>query len=112
MEIQRIVVLDGIDILPDGFRIRCHDLRGQLPEIVMKNSGNTFKDKDWLSNAACKLIAMSRLRDRMVRFLPRSRLLPPTWMERQSPASAQGLQRGWQQGTIPSLPTMRFAGRL
>jgi len=26
MDLKRILVLDGIDILPDGFRIGCHDL--------------------------------------------------------------------------------------
>ena len=34
MDLGRIVVLDSIDILPDGFRVSCHDLYGQLPEIV------------------------------------------------------------------------------
>ena len=46
VDLQRIVVLDHIEILPDGYTIHCHDLHGQLPELVMKNSGDTFKDKD------------------------------------------------------------------
>ena len=48
MDLKEVVVMDGIDILPDnsGFRIRCHDLYGPLPEIVVKDSGDTFLDKD------------------------------------------------------------------
>ena len=81
MDLHRIIVLDGIDIVPNGFRVRCHDLHGQLPEIVINNCGNTFEDKDRLANETCKLIAVSRLRDRMVRFLPRCRFLKPTHMD-------------------------------
>jgi hypothetical protein len=81
MDLGRILILDGIDILPDGFRIRCHDLHGQLPEIVMKNSGDMFRDKDRLAIEACKLIAMVKLRDRMARFLPGCRFLAPTLID-------------------------------
>jgi hypothetical protein len=81
MDLHRIVVLDGIDMLPDGFRFRSHDLHGQLPEIVMKNSGDTFRDKDRLAIEACKLIAMARMRDRMDRFLPGCRFLAPTLID-------------------------------
>jgi len=63
MDLRQILVIDGIDILPDGFRIRCHDLHGQLPETVMKNGADTFQDKDLLGNEVCKLIAMVKLRD-------------------------------------------------
>ena len=81
MDLGRIVVLDSIDILPDGFRICCHDLYGQLPEIVIENSGDTFNDKDRLGKEVCKLLAIVRLRDEMVRLLPGSELLPPTRMD-------------------------------
>ncbi len=67
MDLKKVVVLDGIDILPDdsGFRIRSHDLHGPLPEIVIEDSGDTFQDKDRLSREACKLVAIVRLRDQM-----------------------------------------------
>ena len=84
MDLKEILVLDGIEIVPDAFRIRCHDLHGQLPEIVMKNSGDTFQDKDRLGNEVCKLIAIVRLRKEMVRFLPGCKLLPPTNMDGQT----------------------------
>ena len=81
MDLRRIAVLDGIDILPNGFRIHCHDLHGPLPEIVIKNSGDAFQDKDRLGKEVCKLLAIVRLRDEMVRLLPGSELLPPTRMD-------------------------------
>lgn len=81
MDLKRILVFDGIDILLDGFRVRSHDLHGQLLEIVVKDSDDTFLDKDRLANEACKLIAIGKLRDGMVRFLPGCKLLPPTSMD-------------------------------
>jgi len=81
MDLRRIVVLDGIDILPDGFRIRSHDLHGHLPELAMMNRGDTLQDKDRLGNEVCKLLAIVRLRDEMVRLLPGSKFLPPTRLD-------------------------------
>ena len=68
MDLKEVIVLDGIDILSDetGFRVRCYDLYGQLPEIVVHDSGDTFVDKDRLGNETCKLVAIVRLRDEMV----------------------------------------------
>jgi hypothetical protein len=83
MDLKEVIVLDGIDILPDnsGFRVRCHDLHGPLPEIVVKDSGDTFVDKDRLGREACKLVAISRLRDRMTRWLSGGKFLPPTTVD-------------------------------
>ena len=74
------VYLDGIDILPDrsGFRVQSHDLHGPLPEIVVQDRGDTFLDKDRLSNQACKLVAIVRLRNQMTRRLRGGKFLPPT----------------------------------
>ena len=30
-----VVVLDGVDELPEGYLIRSHDLRGPLPEVLI-----------------------------------------------------------------------------
>jgi hypothetical protein len=49
--------------------------------MVMKNSGDTFQDKDRLANEVCKIIAIVRLRERMIRFLPESTFLPLTRFE-------------------------------
>jgi len=70
MDLKEVIILDGIDILPDssGFRVRSHDLYGPLPEVVVRDSGDTYVDKDRLGNEACKLVAIVRMRDRMVRW--------------------------------------------
>ena len=78
MDLGRIVVLDSIDILPDGFRVSCHDLYGQLPEIVVKNSGDTLRDTARLGCEVCKRLAIVKLRDEMARWMPGSNLLRPT----------------------------------
>ena len=86
MDLKEVIVLDGIDILPDssGFRVRSHDLYGQLPDMVVKDSGDTFLDKDRLGNETCKLVAIVRLRDEMVRWLAGGKFLQPTTMDNRS----------------------------
>ncbi len=66
MDLKEIVVLDGIDLLPHGFRVRCHYLHGQLPGVVIENSGDIFLDKDRLGIAACKLISVVCLREEVI----------------------------------------------
>jgi hypothetical protein len=95
LDLKQILVLDGSDILPDGFRIRCHDLHRQFPAPVIKNSGDTFQDKDRLSNEACKLIAIVKLRDEMVSFLPGCKLLPPANMDGKAIAGLQAKPKTW-----------------
>jgi hypothetical protein len=97
IDLQELIVLDGIDILADstGFRVRCHDLHGPLPEIVIKDSGDTFLDKDRLGNQTCKLGAIVRLRDQITRFLPGCKLLPPTSMGGKAIAGLMVGPRTW-----------------
>jgi hypothetical protein len=92
---KQILVLDGIDIQPNGFRIRSHDLYGQLPEITMKNSGDIFRDKNILGDEVCKLIAIVRLRDGMVRFLPGCKLLVPTSVDGKAIVGLQAKPLTW-----------------
>jgi hypothetical protein len=61
----------------------------------MKNSGDTLQDKDRLGNEACKLIAIVKLRNEMVRFLPGARLLPPTRMDSKAIVGLQAKPRTW-----------------
>lgn len=97
MDLQEVIVLDGIDILPDnsGFRIRSHDHHGPLPEIVVKDSGDTFQDKDRLGNQVCRLVAIVRLRDQITRFLPGCKLLPPTSIGDKAIAGLKAGPRTW-----------------
>jgi hypothetical protein len=76
-------------------RIRCHDLHGTLPEIAIENSGDAFYDKDRLGNEVCKMIAIVRLRDELVRFLPGSSLLSPTSMDGKAIVGLQAKPRTW-----------------
>jgi hypothetical protein len=95
MDWKQILVLDGIDMLLNGFRIRSHDLHGQLPEITMKNSGDIFRDKNALGDEVCKLIAIVRLRDEMVRFQLGRKLLAPTSVDGKAIAGLQAKPLIW-----------------
>jgi hypothetical protein len=94
-DLHQIIVLDGIDIHPDGFAIQSCDICGQLPAIAMKNSGDTFQDKDRLANEVCKIIAIVRLREEMVRFLPSCMLLPPTTLDGNAIVGLQAKPMTW-----------------
>jgi len=80
MDLKEVVILDGIDILPDksGFCIRGHDRYGQLPEIVLKDNDDRFQDKERLSIEAANLLAIVRLRDEMTGLFRRGKFLPTT----------------------------------
>ncbi len=97
MDLKQVIVLDGVDILPErsGFRLRCHDLYGPLPEIVIKDSGDTFLDKERLGREACKLIAIVRLRDQIARWLPGGRYLSPTKVDSHATAGFKVGPRTW-----------------
>jgi hypothetical protein len=95
IDLKRILVLDGIDGLSDGFRIRCHDLYGPLPEIVITNTGDTFDDKEQLRLEVCKITAIVKLRDQMIRFLPGARFLPPTRRDGMAVAGLQARPKTW-----------------
>jgi len=97
MDLKEIIVLDGIDILPDstGFRVRCHDFNGQLPELIVRDSGDAFQDKDRLGREACKLVAIARLRDRMTHWLPGGKLLPPTKVETRATVGFKVWPKTW-----------------
>jgi hypothetical protein len=91
------IYLDGIDILPDrsGFRVRSHDLHGPLPEIVVQDRGDTFLDKDRLSNQACKLVAIVRLRNQMTRRLRGGKFLPPTIVDNHATVGFKLGRKAW-----------------
>jgi hypothetical protein len=64
LDLRKILVLDRVEFSPNGFRIRCHDRNGPVPEIAIAHSGDTFQDKDRLGHQICKAVAITRLRDR------------------------------------------------
>ena len=97
MDLSEVIVLDGIDILPDetGFRVRSHDLHGPLPEIVVRDSGDTLMDKDRLGNETCKLVAIVRLRDEMRRWLRGGKFLPPTLVDSHATVGFKVGRKAW-----------------
>jgi len=62
---------------------------------VMQNSGDTFQDKDQLGREACKLIAIVRLRDQMVRWLAGGTFLPPTTVDGRATVGFKAGRRTW-----------------
>ena len=97
MDLEEVIGLDGIDILPDssGFRVPSHDLRGQLPEKVVKESGYIVLDETGLGNEACRLAAIVRLRDQMVRWLAGGAFLPPTIVDNRATVGFKVGRRTW-----------------
>jgi hypothetical protein len=80
IDLKEILVLDGIDVLdsPSGFRIRCHDLYGPLPDTVIEDTGDRYTVLDSVIREAAKRIAMARIRQELMGVLPGSEFLPPT----------------------------------
>ena len=61
----------------------------------MKNSGDTFQDKNRLGNETCQLIAIIKLREEMVLFLPGCMLLSPTSIDGNAIAGLQAKPKTW-----------------
>lgn len=95
MDLKQVLVLDGIDIQQDVFQVYSHDLHGPLPDITVKNSGDTFQDKERLANEACKMLSIVNLRGKMIRFLPGCNLLPPTFMDGMAVVGLQARPMTW-----------------
>ena len=54
--------LDGVDRLPEGFRIRSHDTYSPLPDIKIEGNHNIEQVLDWISLSAARLAATVRFR--------------------------------------------------
>ncbi len=80
IDLKEILVLDGIDVLDalPGFRIRCHDLYGPLPEAVIEDAGDRYASLDCVIREAARRVAMARIRQQLVAALPMSEFLLPT----------------------------------
>jgi hypothetical protein len=80
IDLKEILVLDGIDQLPDppGFRIRSHDLYGPLPDTLIHDTGDRYPVLDRIQNEAAKLIAMVRVRQELAGIFRGCAFLLPT----------------------------------
>jgi len=60
IDLHRILVLDGIDQIGSGFRVRSHDLGGPLPKIQIKDTGDRYAVLDEIQREPAKLCATVR----------------------------------------------------
>ena len=67
----------------------------RTPRDSNENSEDTLQDKDRLGNETCTLIAIVKLRDQMIRFLPGCKFLPPTRMDGKAVAGLQAKPLTW-----------------
>ena len=56
------ITLDGIDRLPEGFRIRCHDFHSPLPDIEIESTPDIERVLDQISLSVARLGATVRSR--------------------------------------------------
>jgi hypothetical protein len=70
VDLDTRIFLDAIDPASCGYRIRCHDQHGKLPEILIPEDEDTFATLQKVRHSACKLSAMARIRDEIARTRP------------------------------------------
>ena len=56
------IILDGVDRLPEGYRIRSHDSYGSLPDIEIDSTHNIEQVLDRISLSTARLGATVRFR--------------------------------------------------
>ena len=81
IDLHAIVVFDSVDALPKSWRIRSHDLYGPLPSIEIGNKDDPSAVLERIGREACKLYAISRLRERISEMFPGLTFMPPTLTE-------------------------------
>jgi hypothetical protein len=83
VHLKRVVVLDGIERTTDplGFRIRSHDLYGDLPEIFISDNGDRTLILEEISLEGAKTCAIAKHRANLASLYPGCRFLPHTILE-------------------------------
>jgi hypothetical protein len=72
------ISLDGVDRLPEGFRIRSHDSYSPLPDIRIESNHNREQALDRISLSIAKLAATVRLRRKLATQDPGCRFTIPS----------------------------------
>jgi hypothetical protein len=77
---RKNLILDDIDLLPNipGFRIRSHDPYGPLPEILIKDTGESEPVLNSIKREAARLCAVVWIREDIATLFPGCRFLLPT----------------------------------
>jgi hypothetical protein len=70
LDLETRIFLDGIDPALQGFRIRCHDRYGILPEVMVPEEEDSCTTLQNVRSSACKLAAIARIRDEIARTRP------------------------------------------
>jgi hypothetical protein len=70
VDLDTRVFLDGVDPASCGYRIRCHDQYGALPEILILEDEDNSATLESVRHSACKLSAIARIRDEIARTRP------------------------------------------
>jgi hypothetical protein len=80
IDLETDVVLDTVQSIadPPGFRIRSHDAHGPLPEMIILEEVDPCATLKNVASAACKLVAMARIRQELSQMLPGLRFMPPS----------------------------------
>ena len=72
------IILDGIDKLPEGYRIRSHDFYGSLPDIEIDSTHNMERVLDRISLSTARLGATVRFRCKLATQVPDCQFIIPT----------------------------------
>jgi hypothetical protein len=72
------IILDGVDNLPEGFRIRSHDFYSPLPDIEIENNHNIEQALDQISLSVARLGATVRLRCELAKQAHDCKFIVPT----------------------------------
>lgn len=83
VHLKRVVVLDRIERTTDplGFRIRSHDLYGDLPEIFISDNGDRTFILQEIAHEAVKTCAIAGHRADLASLYPGCRFLPHTILQ-------------------------------
>jgi hypothetical protein len=72
------ITLDGVDRLPEGFRIRSHDSYSPLPDIEIESTHDIERVLDRICLSAAKLVATVRFRRELATQAHNCRFIIPT----------------------------------
>ena len=70
LDLETRIFLDGIEPASEGYRIRCRDRYGVLPEVMIPEEVDPCTTLQNVRHSACKLAAIARIRDEIALTRP------------------------------------------